>query len=362
MRRQQNLSSWVASGEWGSVVKKVLRFQRFPLKLKLVLLAPLASFLIFFKYFPNIPNDIKPEIDVKSLPRWEKIVLFGGDLQFWPRISLQEAQMEGAVYFLDILAALIYLAHYVVAWLFGAFLYWYYRKRTTHTVTQNPMSNITDNPTNTEGISSPVLQPWIFFWCLGWLCICGVTTQVFFPTAPPWYTARFGAAPASYDLEGDPAGLVMFDRYTNYPLFTNIYKSSPIVFGSFPSLHVAWPLLITLFIPRHTSNQGMYAGVVYTLMVSWAAIYLNHHWVVDILGAVVFVAVAYLFGVWSAVKLMELEWVKTSLKRRTKNLKKLITGSDDETSDIEQGHRDSNNAIGDGLVDVITTGNTTHTD
>lgn len=80
------------------------------------------------------------------------------------------------------------------------------------------------------------------------------------------------------------------------------------MFGSWPSLHGAWPIMITIFLPKIVVLKvlGMYlaewckeqfiVGVIYILWVWWAAVYLNHHYLVDLLGGLLFVILGYYLG------------------------------------------------------------------
>ena len=113
---------------------------------------------------------------------------------------------------------------------------------------------------------------------------------MFVPTAPPWYIAKYGYAPATYDIPGDEAGLLYADRMLGVPFFHGIYSQSPIVFGSFPSLHAAWPVLIALHAPYSTWASRLLW--VYSLAVWWAAMYLQHHFFIDLIGGAVYVLVA----------------------------------------------------------------------
>lgn len=118
-------------------------------------------------------------------------------------------------------------------------------------------------------------------------------TQVLVPTAPPWYTERAGHAPASYQLPGDPGGLARVDVFLNTTFFHAMYGAAPIVFGSWPSGHVAWPLTVLFF---QWTWTGRVLSALHVVWVSWAALYLHHHFLVDVLSAYFFVVA----GIWLA--------------------------------------------------------------
>jgi hypothetical protein len=74
-------------------------------------------------------------------------------------------------------------------------------------------------------------------------------------------------------LAGDPAGLLYSDILLGTQFFHRIYYSSPVVFGAFPSLHAAWPILIIHFLPV----SGPFSALkwLYPAWLWWAAVYLQ---------------------------------------------------------------------------------------
>jgi membrane-associated phospholipid phosphatase len=256
--------------------EKLLRFQRFTLWFKLMLLAPAIGWFLAFNFSAYIPPEIRPHIDTRTLPYLESKILGGRSLQHWPRNLIEDEQKyDGLVHFLDLLSAFVYVIHFCFVWFFAIGIYVYYRKRTDQS-------------------GKPIINPWTFFWCWGWLNFISVMTQLCWPTAPPWYIELYGNKPPSYSMGGDPAGLENADHILNFPLFGSLYGKSPIVFGSFPSLHGAWPIMITIFAP--SSKIIKFVGTIYVVLVWWAAMYLNHHFLVDLIGGLLYVIVCYVLG------------------------------------------------------------------
>jgi len=251
---------------------------RFSLVFKLVLIIPVLLWLIMFQFSKYIPHDQRPTIDVETLPKLENLLLLGNSLQHFPRNKIPEGeQFKDLRTFLDMTAAFAYLIHFVVTWIFAVFLFLYFRKKTTT-------------------LGYPVIQPYTFLWCFGILNVFAVATQLAWPTAPPWYVENYGNLPANYTMPGDRAGLRYADDFLQYPLFRNLYGHSPIVFGSFPSLHGAWPIVITIFAPIKSLKI---IGTAYVAIVWWAAVYLNHHFMVDLIGGGLYVFVSYYIGAWT---------------------------------------------------------------
>lgn len=122
-------------------------------------------------------------------------------------------------------------------------------------------------------------------------------------------------------------------------LFQKLYGQSPIVFGSFPSLHAAWPIVITIFSPSFRFVKVV--GGIYTAIVWWAAMYLNHHFFVDLLGGAIFTAFAYVIATQS-IAYLERRWrhkiySKGYLKWTVLNAGQVITKEkEDEDEDEDE--------------------------
>jgi len=224
-------------------------YQNFPTRREIILLWPLILWLLVFQFGQFIPVEYRPSIDVSTLPQADRI-LFGTELVYTiqPRNDV-----------LVLVAATPYLFHFILPWLYALYLFMVDAK------------------------------PFAFLWCIGILNSLAVATQFLFPTAAPWYTAKYGMEPASYDMKGDPGRLGRADSILNFDLFKGIYGSSPIVFGSFPSLHAAWPFLIALFSSYYSLPAKSFKWV-YMLWVWWAAVYTKHHFIVDVLGGGLYAA------------------------------------------------------------------------
>jgi len=118
--------------------------------------------------------------------------------------------------------------------------------------------------------------------CLGTMNVIAVLIQILCPVAPPWYFEKYGFEPASYDMKGDPAGLSRVDNFFGTHYYRDLYAAAPIVFGAFPSLHAGWPYLLAIFEVRKGRRIRYFAF--HTIWVWWAALYLEHHFLVDIIG------------------------------------------------------------------------------
>ncbi|KAK4529533.1 hypothetical protein CCYA_CCYA01G0390 [Cyanidiococcus yangmingshanensis] len=190
----------------------------------------------------------------------------------------------------------------------------------------------------------------------GWLSLVAIAVHLWWPMAPPWFvfmqtgtiwpSAEQCASPAMtrtrlwYRTQrtGSAARLILMDRWLGFPIYENLFKRNRWVFAAFPSLHVATPAWMALKIAdsgsRRTSNlrtceklwltmgrastasgksnetwaMASLRGVskmrqrlvvrctvlawLYTFGVSWSALYLGHHYVVDCIGGVLCACIA----------------------------------------------------------------------
>ncbi len=129
-----------------------------------------------------------------------------------------------------------------------------------------------------EGRSFSALA-WAFFAAN----IAGFVINLVFPVAPPWYVIAHGPGPADPTAAASAAGCARFDALLGINYFSSFYARNPNVFGAIPSLHVTYPLTVIWY----TWGRGWTwrsATIAFTLLVSFAAVYLVHHYVVDVIA------------------------------------------------------------------------------
>lgn len=117
-----------------------------------------------------------------------------------------------------------------------------------------------------------------------------------YPAAPPWYVTNFGFETLGWEAPSSAAGLIRFDNLLGVTYFQDTYAKSAWVFGALPSMHAAFPLFASLF-ARQELGAGRWIYYVFTLLVAFSAVYLNHHYFIDILAGWVY-ALAF-YGVFS---------------------------------------------------------------
>jgi hypothetical protein len=132
------------------------------------------------------------------------------------------------------------------------------------------------------------------------LAMAGFATYVLLPVAPPWWAAQHGYLPGP---TGAPAIVYLkeqgFDQLASFFGFEGryiysytIYDINPNQVAAFPSLHAAFPFLGFLFTRRAFGRIG-WILLVYSVFVWLSIVYLADHYVVDILGGLLYASVAY---------------------------------------------------------------------
>eukprot|EP00741_Cyanophora_paradoxa_P001367 tig00000480_g1323.t1 len=209
-------------------------------------LSPVLVYLALFSEQRAVPAALRPPIVAGLLPAWDRALLGA-------RADEIFAQNPSAP--LDLLAGLCYgVMHYLSPFFFFVFLW---------------------------SRSTPALK--VAARAFGRMNTLAVLVQFLFPTCPPWYDAVYGPAPPDYSMLGNAAGLLRVDRLLGASFFGPAFERSPLVFGSFPSLHACWPLFFALFGAR-LDRLLLLVFLPHALWVAWAVLYLRHHFLVDVLA------------------------------------------------------------------------------
>ena len=75
--------------------------------------------------------------------------------------------------------------------------------------------------------------------------------------------------------------------------FKAVYGRSNDIFGAMPSLHVSYPVLMFLEGWRWLAVPGRCLLAGFAALMCFAAVYLDHHWIVDVLMGLALSSVAY---------------------------------------------------------------------
>jgi len=266
-------------------------------KIKLLLVSPFLLWVILYSCSQYIPSEYRPEIDVTTLPSLERHLLFGHVAQRFPRHIIDPSLHPVFYKFLDVFAAFLYALYFIYGFLCMVFLYLYWKRASRQhsnemaCLEQGEAEHLIEDPSNSKNPHEFKFATAIF--CAGIIGMMAISTQNLWPTTPPWYTELYGTQPASFSMHGFAADLIRVDKLFHMEFFQNLYMNSPVVFGAFPSLHVGHPALCAFLMPTRTHQL---VAATYPLLVAWAALYLNHHWLIDVIGGTTFAFISYYFG------------------------------------------------------------------
>ena len=133
--------------------------------------------------------------------------------------------------------------------------------------------------------------------------LLGFATYFIYPVAPPWYVTEYGLGPARLDVLPAAAAASRFDLLLGTHFFDGIYGRGIDVYGAYPSLHVAYPLLVIWATFRTSGLRWARAPAIgFFLLMCLSAVYLQHHYVIDVLLGIAYaVATLALLGAFPAL-------------------------------------------------------------
>ena len=143
---------------------------------------------------------------------------------------------------------------------------------------------------------------WKYTIALAVLTYSALITFLVFPVAPPWYGVP-GVTRVLFDV----------DKNIGVPVYRTIYDFiEPNQFAAFPSLHSAFPWLISLFALKIGKTKAL-PILIFPFGVWFSAIYLGEHYVIDVLGGIAYATLAFAFS----EKVIPHIHYRLSLKRNT---------------------------------------------
>src|SRR6266568_530309 len=130
--------------------------------------------------------------------------------------------------------------------------------------------------------------------------VMGYVTYFAYAAAPPWYVTEYGLGPARTDVRPAAAAAQRFDALLGTRFFDEMYGRGVDVFGAYPSLHVAYPLIAAILAFRVAELRwARWPAVLFFLLMCLSAVYLQHHYVTDVvLGAAYAVAALAAVSAW----------------------------------------------------------------
>lgn len=235
-----------------------------PLTRKLLLiLFPMAIFGLMYDFFQYIPFSQLLPIRVIE-PYQIDLQLFGitylGKILHFHEFIFQFFQMP----FMDIYCGITYMLHLPMVFIL-MFSFWRFS-------------------------SDELAAKFIFaFWIMN---IFAFMTYYFYPAAAPWFVQKYGFIQPLVPMSGDPAGLARFDELLHLNLFTQNYQIAPITFGAVPSMHAGFAMLGFLYFLQFNRKLS-WTLAIYCVSMWFSALYLQHHYAIDLVLGVTYALIAY---------------------------------------------------------------------
>jgi membrane-associated phospholipid phosphatase len=133
----------------------------------------------------------------------------------------------------------------------------------------------------------------LFAWGFLVVNLAGFVTYHLYPAAPPWYFHAHGCTVDMAAHASEGPNLARVDQILGFHYFRDFYGRSSDVFGAVPSLHVSYPMLVILFGWPTLRWAGRTFALVFLVSMCMAAIYLDHHWIIDVVLGVAYTIAAY---------------------------------------------------------------------
>ncbi|MCL4245670.1 MAG: phosphatase PAP2 family protein [Candidatus Dadabacteria bacterium] len=167
---------------------------------------------------------------------------------------------------IDIFTTSIYVLHFIAPLLLGWFLW--------HTLSERR-------------------NYYLFVYTFTVLNVMALVTFMVFPVAPPWYVYSYGFEQPDISLIDSSGGLVNFDELTGTKYMQTLWNTfNSNRFAAIPSLHAGYPTVIALIVwLRFGGWTWIIAG--YPLSAWFSAVYLNHHYIIDLVIGSSYVIAAY---------------------------------------------------------------------
>jgi membrane-associated phospholipid phosphatase len=209
--------------------------------------APFIALFLAFEAMRGIPYNILATVHVTELASVESQIF--GTI---PTLVLQQFYRSA---FLDALGAFFYSLHFIIPTVFG-FILWKY------------------SPKNYGK-----------YICAFLVCsYAALITALFYPSAPPWFGVNATRILYQVDHEiGAPVYHVIFDYIQSNP------------FAAFPSLHAAYPWLISLYAIKIKRIKALPILVI-PIGVWFSAVYLGEHYIIDLIGGVAYSTCAFILA------------------------------------------------------------------
>jgi hypothetical protein len=132
-----------------------------------------------------------------------------------------------------------------------------------------------------------------FVYTLTVLNIMALTTFMLYPAAPPWYVYKYGLIQPAGQVQGSAGGLINFDALIGHKFLQSIWDTfNANLYAAIPSLHGAYPCAIAYFgMKKFRKFRPLW--ILYPVGTWFSAVYLDEHYIIDLLIGLGYLAVAY---------------------------------------------------------------------
>ena|GEM_PF-704553 len=209
---------------------------------------------------------LHPNVHVTSLLNSDRALFGGTDITLWLQ---QKLYTPGHVHWYDVVAALWYLLHFVLPCVFAFVLWIKYKERFWRFTVAFLVMNYTT---------------FAFF--------------LFFPSAPPWLAGTWGVLPGVQFPFNQTWHVLMPHQYNNFDAITIWTHHSGNPVAAFPSLHAAFPWLVTLYAVKFFGKWGA-LFFFYNPVLWFSVVYSGNHWVVDILAGIAWATLSFAVVEWA---------------------------------------------------------------
>ena len=217
---------------------------------------PFIAILLAWQSMRSLADNLGLTVHSDDIIALERSLFFG----MVPSVELQAwLHQAGSVNAIDLFTAFLYVAHFALP-LTVALFFWVVRR-----------------PLYYRYITALMVMSFSAF-----------VVFILFPVAPPRFAGAYGEALPVRDLLNDTFTSLQFAPVTTW-LYANISGNDV---AAMPSLHSAYPLLAYLF-AREVWRRASLVLLVYSAAVWFSVVYLGHHYVVDVIGGILFAVGAY---------------------------------------------------------------------
>lgn len=232
--------------------------------------SPWIIFWISYDMMRGIADTVRGNIHIREVFECERMFfgwLTSAEIPAFYFQSFQKAH-EGELVraFLDVFTSNVYALHFLVPLVLGWILW--------HTL--NERRNYY------EYVHTMTL-----------LNFMALVTFMLYPAAPPWYVFNHGFGQPTGEFLDSAGSLVNFDALIGTHFFRSIwntFNSNP--FAAIPSLHAGYPTAIAFFIWKRFKGKN-WLWFIYPLSAWFSAVYLNHHYIIDLILGSLYFFIAY---------------------------------------------------------------------